>query len=139
MTLVIDASMALAWVFEREQTSDAARANRLLAACGDQAWWVPGLWCLEVVNALLVAERRHVIKASASDLFLARLSGLPICMDGDLGPEQQPRLIALARTHGLSSYDATYLDLAQRLGATLASFDRKLNQAAADLGVPLFD
>ena len=58
---------------------------------------------------------------------------------GDLGPEQQPRLIALARAHGLSSYDATYLDLAQRLGATLASFDRKLNQAAADLGVPLFD
>ena len=139
MTLVIDASMALAWVFEREQAADAARANRLLAACGDQAWWVPWLWHLEVVNALLVAERRHVIKASASDLFLARLSGLPIGMDGDLGPEQQPRLIALARAHGLSSYDATYLDLAQRLGATLASFDRKLNQAAADLGVPLFD
>ena len=131
--------MALAWVFEREQAADAARANRLLAACGDQAWWVPGLWCLEVVNALLVAERRCVIESSASDLFLARLSGLPICMDGDLGPEQQPRLIALARTHGLSSYDATYLDLAQRLGATLASFDRKLNQAAAGLGVPLFD
>lgn len=138
MTLVIDASMALAWVFEREQTSDAARANRLLAACGDQAWWVPGLWHLEVVNALLVAERRRVIESSASDLFLARLSGLPICMDGDLGPEQQPRLTALARAHGLSSYDATYLDLAQRLGATLASFDRKLNQTAADLGVPLF-
>jgi predicted nucleic acid-binding protein len=139
LTLVIDASMALAWVFEREQAADATRANRLLAACGDQAWWVPGLWHLEVVNALLVAERRHVIEASASDLFLARLSGLPICMDGDLGPEQQPRLIALGRTHGLSSYDATYLDLAQRLGATLASFDRKLNQAAAGLGVLLFD
>jgi predicted nucleic acid-binding protein len=139
LTLVIDASMALAWVFEREQASDAARARRLLAGCGDQAWWVPGLWHLEVVNALLVAERRHVIESNASDLFLARLSGLPINTDGDVGPEQQPRLIALARAYGLSSYDATYLDLAHRLGATLASFDRKLNQAAAELGVPLFD
>ena len=137
MTLVIDASMALAWVFEREQASDAARASRLLAACGEHTWWVPGLWHLEVVNALLVAERRKLITSNVSDLFLARLSGLPINSDGDMGPEQQPRLIALARVHGLSSYDATYLELAQRLDATLASFDRKLNRAATDLGVPL--
>ncbi len=137
MTLVIDASMALAWVFERQQASDAQRASELLACCGQQAWWVPGLWHLEVANALFVAERRGVIAQDASDLFLARLSSLPICADSDAGPEQQPRLIALARAHGLSSYDATYLDLAHRLGAALASFDRKLNQAAVAMGVPL--
>jgi len=44
----------------------------------------------------------------------------------------------LARSHGLSSYDATVLELAQRLGAALASFDRQLNQAAVALGVALF-
>jgi predicted nucleic acid-binding protein len=44
----------------------------------------------------------------------------------------------LARSHGLSSYDATYLELAQRLGAALASFDRQLNGAAAAIGVALF-
>jgi predicted nucleic acid-binding protein len=137
LTLVIDASMALAWVFERQQASDAQRASELLACCGQQAWWVPGLWHLEVANALLVAERRGVITQDASDLFLARLSSLPICTDGAAGPEQQPRLIALARAHGLSSYDATYLDLAHRLGAALASFDRKLNQAAVAMGLPL--
>jgi predicted nucleic acid-binding protein len=43
----------------------------------------------------------------------------------------------LARVHGLSSYDATYLELAQRLGATLASFDRQLNRTAARLGIPI--
>ena len=46
--------------------------------------------------------------------------------------------MALARSHGLSSYDATYLELAQRLGAALASFDRQINRAAASLGVALF-
>ena len=39
---------------------------------------------------------------------------------------------------GIPSYDATYLELAQRLNATLASFDRQLNRAAAAIGVALF-
>jgi predicted nucleic acid-binding protein len=46
-------------------------------------------------------------------------------------------VVALARSHGLSSYDATYLELAQRLEARLASFDRRLNQAATAVGVGL--
>ena len=51
MPLVLDASMALAWVFERQQAEDAARASQLLATCGEEPWWVPGLWQLEVANA----------------------------------------------------------------------------------------
>jgi predicted nucleic acid-binding protein len=58
-------------------------------------------------------------------------SGVPL-------PARRPRILALARDHGLSSYDATYLELAQRLGATLASFDRQLNQAASANAVTLF-
>ncbi|WP_198960111.1 MULTISPECIES: type II toxin-antitoxin system VapC family toxin [unclassified Synechococcus] len=137
-TLVIDASMALAWAFERQQPSEAERANRLLDACGDVPWWVPGLWHLEVTNALLVAERRSVIPQADSDLFLARLNSLPFQTDIGPPPDRGARLLALARTHGLSSYDASYLELAQRLDATLASFDRRLNRAAAAIGVALF-
>jgi predicted nucleic acid-binding protein len=44
----------------------------------------------------------------------------------------------LARSHGLCSYDATGLVLAQRFGAALASFDGQFNQAAVALGVALF-
>ena len=47
-------------------------------------------------------------------------------------------ILALATSHGLCSNDATDLELAQRLGAALASFDHQLNRAAAALGVPLF-
>ena len=134
LTLVLDASMALAWVFERQQAEDAARASQLLATCGEEPWWVPGLWHLEVANALLVAERRGLIEPEASDLFRSRLASLPISCDDDTAQERQSRLVAC---HGLSSYDATYLELAQRLGARLASFDRRLNQAAAAVGVAL--
>ena len=129
--------MALAWVFERQQAKDAARASQLLATCGEEPWWVPGLWQLGVANALLVAERRGLIEPEASDLFRARLASLPISCDDDTAQERQSRLVVLARCHGLSSYDATYLELAQRLGARLASFDRRLNQAATAAGVAL--
>jgi predicted nucleic acid-binding protein len=136
--VVIDASMALAWLFERQQPSDIERANRLLVACGEASWWIPGLWHLEVSNALLVAERRSVLPQTDSDGFLARLSSLPFFTDSDPVADRRSRILALARSHGLSSYDATYLELAQRLGAAIASFDRQLNQAAVALGVALF-
>jgi predicted nucleic acid-binding protein len=136
--VVIDASMALAWLFEREQPSDRERANRLLAACGTACWWIPGVWHLEVSNALLVAERRSVLPRMESDRFLAHLNSLPITTDAQPTQEWSARILALARGHGLSSYDATYLELAQRLGAALASFDRQLNRAARAIGVALY-
>lgn len=135
--LVMDASMALAWVFERQQASDVARADQLLNSCGCQPWWVPALWHLEVANALLVAERRGVIEANASDLFRSRLQALPITTDAAPLSETEPHIIALARGQGLSSYDASYLELAHRLGASLASFDARLNRAAEAVGVAL--
>jgi len=129
--------MSLAWVFERQQPSDRERADLLLASCGAEPWWVPGLWHLEVANALVVAERRAVIQANSSDEFLNQLYKLPINTDLQPLAERQMRVLALARSEGLSSYDASYLALAQQLGTTLASFDRKLNQAATNLGVSL--
>jgi len=135
--LVMDASMALAWVFERQQPEDGLRASRLLSSCGSQPWWVPGLWHLEVANTLLVAERRGVITSSASDLFRGRLQALPIETDATPVQDSEARVLAIARAQGLSSYDATYLELAQRLGARLASFDRRLNEAAQRLEVEL--
>jgi hypothetical protein len=54
--VVIDASMALAWLFERQQPQDIEQANRLLGACVESQWWVPSLWHLVVANAILVAE-----------------------------------------------------------------------------------
>ena len=133
MTVVIDASMALAWVIERAQSDEAAQAEALLRRCGEETWWVPPLWHLEVINALVVAERRRVIESGQSDRFLHRLQALPIQTDGM--PEESCRgaVLSLARATKLSAYDARYVELAQRLGARLATFDRRLHAAAEDL------
>ena len=131
MTVVIDASMALAWVIERAQVDEAAQAEALLRCCGEELWWVPPLWHLEVINALVVAERRKVIGIGQSDQFLERLHALPI--QTDPMPEEGCRraVLNLARTMQLSACDARYLELTQRLGARLATFDRRLSAAAA--------
>ena len=129
--------MALARLFQRQLAADAQQADRLLQDCGAVPWWVPGLWHLEVANALLVAERRSVLPPADSDRFLARISSLTILTDTDPAQEMGTHILALAWAHALSSYDPTYLELAQRLGATLASFDRPLQQTATAIGISL--
>ena len=49
----------------------------------------------------------------------AQRSCLPFFTDSDPVADRRSRILALARSHGLSGYDATYLELAQRLGAAL--------------------
>ena len=61
MKLVLDTSMALAWIFERLDAEEAALANHLLDVFLEHEVWITPLWYTEVANALLVAERRDVI------------------------------------------------------------------------------
>ena len=98
---------------------------------------MPSLWPLEVANALLVAERRGVIQPNVSEAFLRRLAALRIGVDHETLDLAQPRTLELARQHQLSAYDATYLELAVRLDARLATFDRRLLLAADVMGCGL--
>jgi predicted nucleic acid-binding protein len=47
-------------------------------------------------------------------------------------------VLTLARAYELTGYDATYLELVLRTGRTLATFDRKLAEAARTAGVRVF-
>jgi predicted nucleic acid-binding protein len=134
VTLVLDASMALAWVFERADPAEAAQAIAALQRIERQAALVPPLWHIEVLNALVVAQRRDVITASKSLDFLSRLDRLPIRTDAAVPPRKE-HILALAREHQLSGYDATYLDLALRNRAALATFDARLARARDKAGV----
>jgi predicted nucleic acid-binding protein len=84
-----------------------------------------------VVNVLLAAERRNYISEADSVRFINLLSDLPILVQQE-GPEKAMKdLLALARAHELSSYDASYLDLAMKKGLPLATLDRKLRESAS--------
>ena len=130
---VVDASVVMSWCFTDESN---AYADLVLDKLTGAVAVVPAIWPLEVVNVLLVGERRNRLKESDSLRFLALLSQLPIEVDSEQ-PEGMNELLALGRTQNLSSYDASYLLLAMRRGCTLATLDDRLLQAAAKLGVPL--
>ena len=129
--LVVDASVVLAWLFDDEEEP---RADRVLERLEEDGALVPHLWHLETRNTLLIAERRGRLTAAGVKERLDALKGLPIRTDEE--PDFQSAFV-LARAHGLSFYDALYLELAKRESAELATLDGALGRAAAAEGVPL--
>lgn len=136
MNFVLDASLALAWCFADEggdytvvvleslRSSEAATAS---------------LWPLEVVNALITAERRGRLDAADVRRATTLLLSLPIVVDPVAHRRAFEATHALATKHGLTSYDAAYLELAVRLAVPIATLDLPLRAAASDEGVPLYD
>lgn len=98
---------------------------------------MPGLWRLEVANAFQSALRRKRIAAEYRDDSLTELTQLPITIDADTDTYAWTTTLRLAGRFGLTIYDATYLDLAQRRGLPLATLDKALRKAATALDVTL--
>ena len=135
MSFVLDASAALAWVYERGDPAEADKARVLLVRLDDEDALAPELWHLEVLNALVVGQRKGAISVAKATDFLARLDALPIRTQSESLAGRKEQLFSLAREHDLSAYDAAYLDLAIRSGCALATFDRKLGRARDKAGV----
>lgn len=98
-----------------------------MRSLADDTAFAPEIWWYEVRNVLISAERRGRATEARSAAFLRALSRLPITVDHD--PEQTV-VLGLARRHGLTVYDAAYLELALRLRLPLATFDTALARAA---------
>jgi predicted nucleic acid-binding protein len=133
---VIDASMALAWFF-RDEFSE--RARMISALADEQSVVVPAHWFAEIANGILMGERRGRSKAEDVAHFVRRLGLLRLEVDTSDRTLVVGRILPLARTHGLTIYDAFYLEIAERRGLPLASFDKKLNTAAHSNGVRLVE
>ncbi len=130
-TLVVDASVALAWLLDDEKD---LRADTALNRVIESGALVPHLWQLETRNALLTAARRGRISAVEVSERLDALKGLPIRVDDAPNLEVA---FDLATLHTLSFYDAIYLELAKRREAELATLDGALSLATAAEGVTL--
>jgi predicted nucleic acid-binding protein len=132
MTLVIDASIALAWVFGDEQDSV---SQSVLELVSDNGAIVPAIWRIEVANGLRSAMRRKRISQSDRTYALHELADLPINDDPDTNKYAWSTIVALSDQYDLTPYDASYLELVVRRNATLASNDKDLNQAAKAIGI----
>ena len=126
MTLVLDASMSLAWLLVRKDLGEAELAREALKEVRGSGAMVPALWYPEVGNALLLAERQRVITAQDSASFLSSLSFWGIAQDPVPPALTLTESILLGRMHNLTAYDATYIALAEAMNAVLYTSDEKL-------------
>jgi predicted nucleic acid-binding protein len=133
-TFVLDCSVALGWFFS-DETND--YADSVAAALPATIALSPSLWQLEVANCILVGERRGRCTEAQSTAFLGELALLPIVFDHQ-SPKTMQSVVAIARNHALSSYDAAYLELALRTSLPIASLDKKLLAAASAAGIKTF-
>lgn len=127
--VVLDASIVAAWLLDDEADPDASRA---MDAVRHEGGLVPQLWRYEVGNALVVAERRGRLPEGGATARLLTLERLPISTD-DAPDIHQAMDLAIA--HGLSLYDAAYLELGRRHSLPLATLDRSLARAALAEGL----
>ena len=131
LTVVVDASIAAAWLLP-DEGDDAT--DRVLDRVDASYGLAPSIFRHEIRNILLVSERRQRIAAPTADALLSRLSKLPIL---DEGAGDDAEVLRLARKHGLTTYDAAYLALALSTGSPLSTLDHQLASAARTCGVTI--
>jgi len=134
MSLVLDCSATLAWVYGDETTGAVSDVFERVASGGA---WVPSLWRLEVANVLEMGVRRRRHDAAFRDATLTDLAILPIRLDPETDQHAWSATARLAARHSLTLYDAAYLELARRRDLPLATLDRELRAAALAEGVPV--
>jgi predicted nucleic acid-binding protein len=134
VSVVVDSSAVLAWVY-RDETTGAI--GEVFALVMERGAWVPALWRLEVANVLEMGVRRGRHDAAFRDATLADLALLPIRADPETDRHAWAATLRLAERYKLTVYDAAYLELAQRRGLPLATLDSELRDAANAEGVIL--
>jgi predicted nucleic acid-binding protein len=134
VNIIVDSSTALSWYFEDEANP---YGEEILSSVTDHGALVPFHWKAEVANGLMMGVRRQRISLEYRDRVFAELDSLGITHDFVGHEHVWPSASAIAVEHGLTIYDAIYIELARRRGYLLATLDKKLGRAAKAVGVYL--
>ena len=134
---VLDASVTISWLLADAKPAGRNYADGILDALRGQQVQarVPITWSLEVANVLARGEAKGLVEEAQSEAFLAMLTRMAIHTDDVTFARALTDTLHLARRYGLSSYDASYLELALRAGLPLATLDVELARAARKAGV----
>ena len=138
MSFVLDNSVTMRWFFGDGKRQELAYAGQVLDAMKQDIALVPVTWELELANVIARAEAKALVTEARSGAFLAMLAGVDIEVDTATFAHALSGTLQLARRFSLSAYDASYLELALRLGIPLATLDADLHKAAQKAGVTRF-
>lgn len=140
MNFVLDASVTLSWLLGDARSADRRYAQNVLEALKQPEAWaaVPVTWGLEVANVLARGEAKSILTEAQSEAFVEMLAAAPIRVDEATYAQSLHATLQVARRYRLSSYDASYLELALRGSLPLAALDEDLIKAARKAGVKRF-
>ena len=127
MRWVVDASVAVKWLVEEEQSE---LAQHLLEDVHDLH--APRLIVSEISNALWTKVRRHQLRRDEAEVLVARIPEMPLRWFEDEQICADAARLAFAMERPV--YDCFYLALGHRLGATLVTADQRFAEAVAAAG-----
>lgn len=131
---VLDASVALAWVADRNPDPYAEIVRQRIRAGSKPV--VPALWQLEVANALALVRRRKVLTEAEVEEGLDYLSTFAATVaEVDSYFLNVREAFRISTEAGLTAYDSVYFDLARREKLPLATVDKTLRDAASKAGI----
>lgn len=139
MNFVLDASVTMSWLLSDADSSDRQYAAGLLESLKRGATaMVPVTWALEVANVLARGEAKRTVSEAQINAFVEMLAGAPIESDAATHAQALGDTLDLARRYRLSSYDASYLELALRMALPIATLDDDFRKAAHKAGIRRF-
>lgn len=100
---------------------------------------VPTIWHYEAAHVAATLVRTGQVSQASAARYFEQVALLPILTDTPSHTNAATATFALSIQFGLSVYDAAYLELVLRVGATLATNDRQLRTAALRAGASLFE
>jgi len=132
VAFVVDNSVVVAWLY-RAQATD--YTERLLESSGTSTLHTSFIWPAEFANAASVMVKRGILTDDLGSAMIGVADTLRLVVDR--APADLREIYQVSRRHGLSAYDATYLELAMRLNVPLATRDTALKQASQALDLYL--
>ena len=137
MNFVLDNSIVMRWFFNDGSIKDRQYSEGVLnlIVLGSNTPITPGIWPLEIANVISRAESMGQIEETRSAHFLEIIREMNIATESIAQDVSLGSVLHLARVYKLSSYDASYLELAMRYSIPLATLDKDLIAAMKKVGV----
>ena len=136
MRFVLDNSVAMRWLLRDGSEERLAYASKVLELLelqtGEAA--VPGIWALEAANVIVKAQAKALVTEARATAFIGLLNDMRIRVDPSTAERALGDTLQLARRFKLSTYDASYLELALREGLPLATLDADLREVMLQTG-----